>query len=75
MSDAADCAEPVRPRKPYRSAVGGTPFMTEGWSLYWELLMWDLGFHKSPEDRIGALACEKWSRHSWSIWTSRSNSA
>jgi hypothetical protein len=41
--------------KSYRSIVGGTPFITEGWSLYWELLMWDLGFHKSPEDRVGAL--------------------
>jgi len=41
--------------KPYRSAVGGTPFMTEGWSLYWELLMWDLKFQKTPEDRVGAL--------------------
>ncbi len=41
--------------KPYRSAVGGTPFVTEGWSLYWELLMWDLKFQKTPEDRVGAL--------------------
>lgn len=41
--------------KPYRSAVGGTPFLVEGWSLYWELLMWELKFQKSPEDRVGAL--------------------
>jgi hypothetical protein len=41
--------------RPYRAAVGGTPFITEGWSLYWELLMWDLKFQKTPEDRIGAL--------------------
>jgi uncharacterized protein (DUF885 family) len=41
--------------KAYRSVVGGTPFITEGWALYWELLMWDLDFHHSPEDRIGAL--------------------
>ncbi len=41
--------------KPYRSVVGGTPFITEGWSLYWELLMWDLKFQKTPEDRVGAL--------------------
>jgi uncharacterized protein (DUF885 family) len=41
--------------KSYRSVVGGTPFITEGWALYWELLMWDLGFHHSPEGRIGAL--------------------
>lgn len=32
-----------------------TPFWTEGWSLYWELLLWDMGFAKSPEDRIGML--------------------
>ena len=32
-----------------------TPFLTEGWALYWEFLMWDQGFHAAPEDRIGAL--------------------
>jgi len=32
-----------------------TPFLTEGWALYWEFLMWDQGFQASPEDRIGAL--------------------
>ena len=32
-----------------------TPFWTEGWSLYWELLLWDEGFPSSPEDRIGML--------------------
>lgn len=32
-----------------------TPFWIEGWALYWEMLMWDLGFPKSPEDRIGML--------------------
>ncbi|MFT4202424.1 MAG: DUF885 family protein [Chitinophagaceae bacterium] len=32
-----------------------TPFWIEGWSLYWELLMWDTGFPQSPEDRIGML--------------------
>jgi uncharacterized protein (DUF885 family) len=32
-----------------------TPFWTEGWSLYWERLLWDLGFPQSPEDRIGML--------------------
>lgn len=32
-----------------------TPFWTEGWSLYWELLLWDLKFPQSPEDRIGML--------------------
>ncbi|MBL8857939.1 MAG: DUF885 family protein [Planctomycetes bacterium] len=32
-----------------------TPFWTEGWALYWEMLLWDRGFHATPEDRIGAL--------------------
>ena len=32
-----------------------TPFMGEGWALYWELLLWDNGFPRSPEDRIGML--------------------
>jgi len=33
----------------------GTPFWTEGWALYWELILWDKGFAKTPEDRIGML--------------------
>ena len=32
-----------------------TPFWTEGWALYWELLLYDLKFPQSPEDRIGML--------------------
>lgn len=32
-----------------------TPFLIEGWALYWEMLLWDLQFQQSPEDRIGAL--------------------
>jgi len=32
-----------------------TPFYGEGWSLYWELLLWDKNFAKSPENRIGML--------------------
>jgi hypothetical protein len=32
-----------------------TPFWTEGWSLYWELLLYDQGFPKTPEERIGML--------------------
>lgn len=32
-----------------------TPFWIEGWSLYWEMLLWDEGFPQSPEDRIGML--------------------
>jgi uncharacterized protein (DUF885 family) len=40
--------------KTYRGLFG-TPFWTEGWSLYWELLLWDMKFPKTPEDRIGFL--------------------
>jgi uncharacterized protein (DUF885 family) len=32
-----------------------TPFWTEGWSLYWELILWDMKFPQGPEDRIGML--------------------
>jgi dipeptidyl aminopeptidase/acylaminoacyl peptidase/uncharacterized protein (DUF885 family) len=40
--------------KTYRSLFE-TPFSVEGWALYWELLLWDRGFTKTPEDRVGAL--------------------
>lgn len=40
--------------KPYRN-VFSTPFWGEGWALYWELLLWDRGFAKTPENRIGML--------------------
>src|SRR6185503_2186456 len=32
-----------------------TPFLGEGWSLYWELRLWDLGWAQGPEDRLGML--------------------
>lgn len=32
-----------------------TPFWTEGWALYWEMLLWDMNFAKSPENRVGML--------------------
>lgn len=38
----------------YRQAFG-TPFLVEGWSLYWEMRLWDLGFAQSAEDRVGML--------------------
>ena len=40
--------------RPYRQ-VFSTPFWGEGWALYWEFLLWDLGFHKTPEQKVGAL--------------------
>jgi uncharacterized protein (DUF885 family) len=40
--------------RPYRQ-IFRTPFWGEGWALYWEFLLWDMGFDKTPEDRVGAL--------------------
>jgi uncharacterized protein (DUF885 family) len=37
-----------------------TPFWTEGNSLWWEMLFWDKGYDKTPEDRVGALV---WRMH------------
>jgi hypothetical protein len=39
---------------PHRAPFGG-PFWGEGWALYWEFLLWDLGFPRGPEDEIGML--------------------
>lgn len=33
----------------------GTPFYIEGWALYCELRLWDLGWPRTPEERIGML--------------------
>jgi uncharacterized protein (DUF885 family) len=43
-----------------RGLGGGTPFWGEGWALYWELLLYEKGFTKKPEDRVGALV---WRSH------------
>ncbi len=32
-----------------------TPFWIEGWALWWELHLWDLGFPRSPENKAGML--------------------
>lgn len=45
--------------KSYR-ALFNTPFWLEGWAVYWEMLLWDLGFAKSAEDKIGMLF---WRKH------------
>jgi uncharacterized protein (DUF885 family) len=37
-----------------------TPFWIEGWALYWEMRMYDLGLAKSPEDKVGMLY---WRKH------------
>ena len=39
---------------PHRNAFD-TPFLVEGWALHWEMLFWDLGFPKTPENRVGML--------------------
>ena len=39
------------PRRPRRRR----PFFGEGWPLYWELTLYDKGFHKTPEQKVGAL--------------------
>jgi len=38
----------------YRSLFR-TPFYIEGWSLYWEMRLWEMEFTRGPEDRIGFL--------------------
>lgn len=40
--------------RPYRQMFS-TPFLVEGWALQWEMLLWDLGYPLTPEDRIGML--------------------
>lgn len=32
-----------------------TAFWTEGWALYWEMILWDMNFPRNAEDRIGML--------------------
>jgi hypothetical protein len=32
-----------------------TPFYVEGWALWWEFHMWDLGFPQTPENKAGML--------------------
>lgn len=45
--------------RPYR-ALFSTPFWIEGWALYWEMLLWDLEFAQSADDRVGMLF---WRKH------------
>ena len=32
-----------------------TPFYVEGWALWWEIHLWNLGFPRTPEERMGML--------------------
>ncbi len=45
--------------RPYRRAFD-TPFWSEGNALWWEMLFWDKGFDRTPEERVGALV---WRMH------------
>ena len=49
----------TRRYNPHRRAFG-TPFWGEGWALYWEMRLWDLGFPTTAEDRMGMLF---WRKH------------
>jgi uncharacterized protein (DUF885 family) len=45
----------MRRHRPYRQ-VFFTPFSTEGWAFYWEMVLWDdERFHKTPAQRVGML--------------------
>jgi hypothetical protein len=44
---------------PYRRAFS-TPFWHEGNAFWWEMLLWDKGFDKTAEERVGALV---WRMH------------
>ena len=35
--------------------VFSTPFWGEGWSLYWEMVLWENDFPRGPKDRLGML--------------------
>jgi uncharacterized protein (DUF885 family) len=45
--------------RPYRG-IFATPFWMEGWALHWEMLLWDLGFARGQEDKVGMLF---WRKH------------
>ncbi len=32
-----------------------TPFLVEGWALHWEMELWEKGWARGPEDRVGML--------------------
>ena len=45
--------------RPYRG-IFDTPFWVEGNAFWWEMLFWDKGFDRTPEERVGALV---WRMH------------
>jgi hypothetical protein len=44
----------ARRHQPHRQMFS-TPFLVEGWALYWEMRLWDLGYGATPEERAGML--------------------
>ena len=36
-------------------ALFSTPFYVEGWALYWERRLWELGWAQTPEEQMGML--------------------
>ena len=40
--------------KSYRRPFS-TPFWTEGWALYWEIILWNKDFPQTPEQKLGML--------------------
>ncbi|MEO7719907.1 MAG: DUF885 family protein [Capsulimonas sp.] len=45
--------------RPYRR-IFYTPFWVEGWTLHWEMLLWERGFARTPQEKIGMLF---WRQH------------
>lgn len=45
--------------RPWRRMFS-TPFYGEGWALHWEMLLWDMSFPRTPDERIGMLV---WRSH------------
>ncbi|MBK6942103.1 MAG: DUF885 family protein [Planctomycetes bacterium] len=44
----------ARRERPERQILS-TPFLVEGWALYWEMLFWDIGYPRNAHERIGML--------------------
>jgi uncharacterized protein (DUF885 family) len=41
---------------PFRGGeLGSTPFYNEGWAVYWEIRFYDMGFARTPEEKVGFL--------------------
>src|SRR6185295_14598367 len=44
----------VQRERNYRQ-IFSTPFLVEGWALYWEMTLYELGYPRTPEERVGML--------------------